>query len=54
MRPVEMDRYDGFTTFEATTQLLNDDIIKRYTYKLISNEFNVEIFKCEVGFSNGE
>lgn len=54
MRPVEMDRYDGYTTFEATTQLLNDDIIKRYTYKLISNEFNDEIFKCEVSFSSGK
>jgi hypothetical protein len=54
LAPREMDVYDGYYRyFSATTQLKNSDKIKRYTYKLISNEFGSILHTCEVVFSNG-
>ena len=54
LAPREMDVYDGYYRyFSATTQLRNSDKIKRYTYKLISNEFGSILHTCEVVYSNG-
>jgi len=56
LTPREMDLRDGYfwATFEATTQLKNADKIKRYSYKLISNEFNELLFTCEITYPNGK
>lgn len=55
LTPREMDLGDAYSraTFRATTQLKNADKIKRFTYKLISNEFNELLFSCEISFTNG-